>query len=123
MIRRDNLYKKKLGNYGEEIASKYLEKLKYKIIIRNFNTYQGEIDIIAKDEEEYVFIEVKTRTSRKYGRPIDSINKQKISHIVKASKYFIYRNSLDSKKIRFDVIEVYVDKSKTNINHFKNILF
>ena len=54
------MIKKKLGNLGEEIATKYLEKHNFKIIKRNFYCRQGEIDIIAKDKEEIVFIEVKT---------------------------------------------------------------
>lgn len=58
--------KKKFGNIGEEISSKYLEQIGYKIIEKNFSCRQGEIDIIAKDRNEYVFIEVKTRSNLFY---------------------------------------------------------
>ena len=74
--------KKELGTVGEDIAAKYLIEQNYKIITRNFMCRQGEIDIIARDtlKKEIVFIEVKTRTSQKYGSPSEAVdeNKQKI---------------------------------------------
>jgi len=68
-------YNYNLGKLGEKIAEKYLIKNKYTIIEKNFYSKQGEIDIIAeeKDTREIVFIEVKTRTNSKYGRPKDAV--------------------------------------------------
>lgn len=86
-------------------------------------TNAGEIDIIAKKDNEYVFIEVKTRTSIKYGKPVDAINECKKKHIVKASKIFIYINNLQNECIRFDVIEVYINEKSFLINHIKNVFF
>ena len=82
---------------------------------------QGEIDIIAKDKEEYVFIEVKSRSSGTYGKPVDAVNAEKIKHILDVSRYFIYKNKIDNKLIRFDIIEVYINKKNYFINHIKNI--
>ena len=65
--------------------------LGYKIIERNFYANQGEIDIIAKDKKEIVFIEVKTRTSFKYGYPIDGVNSYKRHHLFKACNYYLYK--------------------------------
>ena len=56
-----------LGRIGENIIADYITKLGYKVVERNFACNQGEIDIIAKDKEELVFIEVKTRTDISYG--------------------------------------------------------
>ena len=109
-----------LGKTGEEIGTKYLIKNGYKIIIRNFRCRQGEIDIIAQDKNEIVFIEVKTRKNTNYGYPIDAVDKRKQKHILNASKYYIYINKLEKKNIRFDVIEIY-KKDKFYINHIKNI--
>ena len=68
------MYKKKiLGNLGEDIACKFILNKGYEIVERNFYCRQGEIDIIAKDNEFLVFIEVKTRKNENYGRPIDAI--------------------------------------------------
>ena len=109
-----------LGKTGEEIGTKYLIKNGYRIIIRNFRCRQGEIDIIAQDKNEIVFIEVKTRKNTNYGYPIDAVDKRKQKHILNASKYYIYINKLEKKNIRFDVIEIY-KKDKFYINHIKNI--
>ena len=111
-----------LGNNGEKIASEYLEKNHYEIIKRNFRCKQGEIDIIAYDNKnrEYVFVEVKTRTNFKYGKPVDSVNKMKQKHIVSATKYYIYLHNLENKYIRFDIIEIY-KKDQYIINHIKNV--
>ena len=68
------LHNKEVGKCGEEIATQYLENLGYSIICRNFITNTAEIDIIAIDKDEYVFIEVKTRGSKRYGDGIEAIN-------------------------------------------------
>lgn len=114
--------KKELGNLGEQIATEYLEKNKYKIIKRNFYCKQGEIDIIAKDKNEIVFIEVKTRTSNNFGKPSESVNVIKQRHMYQTAKYFLYKTNLLEKQIRFDVIEVLVANGKFNINHIKQIM-
>ena len=119
-----NLYKHNLGKMGEKEATFYLERNNYYILITNFNTYYGEIDIIAKDlrNDEYVFFEVKTRTTKDFGRPSDAVDSYKIGRIIKSSKYYIFINDLWNKKIRYDVIEVYVRGKGIMINHIKNII-
>ncbi len=110
-----------LGKEGEEYATKYLQNKGYKIIQRNFECKQGEIDIIAKEKEEYVFIEVKTRQNFHYGRPAEAVTQEKQKHIWKATKYYIYLHHLENKYIRFDVIEIYKNKNKFYLNHIKQI--
>ena len=121
---RNSYYNVELGKNGEQMSCLYLLINNYYILNRNFNTYHGEIDIIARDmnKEEYVFIEVKSRTTNNYGRPSDAINDIKIERIIKSSKYYIYLNNLWNKKIRYDVIEVYIKGKEYYINHIKNIL-
>ncbi len=114
---------RKIGIFGEDRIVEYLEYLGYAILKRNFITYRGEIDIIAKDKDEYVFVEVKTRTSKTYGIPREAINKKKENRIIKSSEYFIYKYGLDNKNIRFDVLEVYLYRNKCFINHIKNVFF
>lgn len=108
---------------GEERATNFLKNNGYLILARNFRTNFGEIDIIARKDEEYIFVEVKTRTSKKYGRPVDSINQIKRKHIVQASKYYIYINNLQNKCVRYDIIEVYINEKNHFINHIKNVFF
>jgi len=110
------------GKEGEDIATEFLSKKGYKILERNFNTKQGEIDIIAKEKEEYVFIEVKTRRNKEYGEPIDAIDKNKIKHLKKTISYYLYINKLENKFIRIDVIEIKYIKNKIYINHIKQAI-
>lgn len=110
-----------VGKEGEDEAIKYLEAKGYKIIERNFECKQGEIDIIVKDKQEYVFIEVKTRQNRHYGMPCEAVNRQKQKHIWNATKYYLYLHKLENKPVRFDVIEVYKKKEKFYIHHIKQI--
>ena len=111
-----------LGREGEEIAVRYLLENGYKIIERNFFCYSGEIDIISKDKNEYVFIEVKTRTSKAYGEPIEAVHSIKQKHIWKAAEYYVYKNKLEKAFIRLDVIEVYKKHKKFYIRHIKKAI-
>ena len=110
------------GKIGEDIASKYLSSINYKILERNFECKRGEIDIIAIDNEELVFIEVKTRSSAIYGRPSEAVDDVKKKHIYKAAEYYVYIRNLENEKIRFDVIEVYKKNNKYIINHIKKAI-
>lgn len=117
-----NFYKKLLGKVGEKCAVKYLKKNKYKILEQNYATHFGEIDIIAKDNDCYVFIEVKTRTSDKFGEPMEAVTDFKQRHIIRSAQSYLMTNKIDENqiKIRFDVIEVKSENGKNEINHLKN---
>ncbi len=116
--------KHEIGKIGENLAAKYLENNDYKILERNFEAKQGEIDIIALDMEkkELVFIEVKTRTNLKYGKPVEAVDKTKQKHLIKTIKYYIYKRHLENEYIRVDVIEIYLHNNKYKINHIKQII-
>ena len=116
------LNKKTIGDIGEDVACKYLKKLKYKIIERNFRTRTGEIDIIAKEKNTIVFVEVKTRSNNNYGLPIESVNIKKQKHLASAIKYYLHINHIQNISIRFDVVEIYIVNNKYIINHIKNCI-
>ena len=121
---KDKKYNKKIGSFGEMLVITYLENMNYEILDKNYKTKFGEIDSIAKDKKEYVFIEVKTRTSSKYGMPSEAVDFNKEKHIKKSSQVYVYLNNLENKYIRYDVIEVYfINKNKYYINHLKNNFF
>lgn len=103
------------------MAVKFLENIGYEIIIQNFRCKQGEIDIIAMNKKEIVFIEVKTRSNAKFGRPVEAVDFWKIQHIYKTANYFLHKYSLQNFPVRFDVVEVFYYKNKFYINHIKNI--
>ena len=110
---------KETGKLGEDIAVNYLKQNRYTILDRNFECRQGEIDIIALDKEEIVFIEVKTRTSNKYGAPSEAVNKIKQKHMLQTIKYYLYIRNLSDEFIRIDVIEVYIKNNVYKVNHIK----
>lgn len=110
---------KQTGNIGENLAEEYLKNKGYKILERNFSCKQGEIDIIALDKKEIVFVEVKTRTNTKYGLPVEAVNHIKKKHIYNSAKYYVYINNLYNEFIRFDIIEIYITKNNYKINHIK----
>ena len=114
--------KQEVGKLGEDLATKYLQGSGYTILERNFRCRQGEIDIIAKDEKDLVFIEVKTRTNLSYGNPVEAVTPIKQKHIEKATKYYLYKNKLENEYVRLDVIEVYIYEQKYKINHLKQII-
>lgn len=114
--------KQEIGKLGEDLATKYLQKIGYTVIDRNFRCKQGEIDIIAKCKQEIIFIEVKTRTNLNYGEPVEAVTQIKQKHIEKATKYYIYINNLYDSFIRIDIIEVYIKKEKYRINHIKQVM-
>ena len=97
------------GKKGENLAEQFLRKKGYQIIERNFYTKQGEIDIIAKEQKEYVFVEVKTRRNTKYGEPIESVNNRKIRHLKKAIRFYLYLHALENCNMRLDVIEIKIE--------------
>ena len=114
--------KRKFGIIGEKIAQKYLKDNKYEIIENNYYTRNGEIDIIASKNNYIIFVEVKTRTNEKYGKPSEAVNKIKNIHMKKSAAIFLKENNFSRFTIRFDVIEVYMINGKCKINHIKQII-
>lgn len=107
-----------LGVSGEKRAAKFLKKHKYKIIEKNFRCALGEVDIIAKQGETLVFIEVKTRSSCAFGRPaeaVDEVKQQKLRRL--ALYYQRYKRAYDI-PLRFDVVEVLDDEINLIENAF-----
>lgn len=95
------------GNYGEELATEFLQKEGLEIIRRNYRCPLGEMDIIARDKQVLVFAEVRTRTTGKLGWGEESINRQKRIRLQKIATYFIKENKYkDWPQMRFDCIAV-----------------
>ena len=112
-----------LGRIGENIIADYITKLGYKVVERNFACNQGEIDLIAKDKEELVFIEVKTRTDISYGEASEAVTNTKKRHLINSIKYYIYKQKLENQPIRIDVAEVYINKGKVKVNYIKQAIY
>jgi len=110
-----------LGRWGERQARLYLENKGYTIIGQNFRCSAGEIDIIAKDGEWIVFIEVKTRRSNNYGYPVEAVNSRKRMKYIQTALYYLKKHQLLDKAYRFDIVEVQVGKQGNHVtNHIIN---
>ena len=102
-----NLYKKLLGKRGELLTIKYLKKLKFTILETNYVTPFGEADVIAKKGDNVVFVEVKTRTSTKFGTPGQAVDYKKQERYRQIALYYIKEKDLDDNiVVSFSVSEV-----------------
>jgi putative endonuclease len=109
----------KLGEKGERLAIKFLNKKGYKVIKQNYRTPIGEIDIIAKDGETLVFIEVKTRESIAYGLPFEAVNNIKKRKITKVAMLYLKRFK-EMPPCRFDVVSIYYKNDKPEFELIKD---
>ncbi|MDD4110467.1 MAG: YraN family protein [Clostridia bacterium] len=96
---------KSFGSAGEQLAAKYLEDKSYEILEQNYANKIGEIDIIAKQNDTIVFVEVKTRTSSKFGLPREAVTRHKQYKIRLVALAYLKSKKLMNSKCRFDVIE------------------
>lgn len=97
---------RQLGNLAEDAAAAYLLEQGYTLLARNYTIRGAEVDIIAKDGDFVVFVEVKSRKSAQYAMPRESVTAAKQRRICTAALRYVQENGLFEAAIRFDVIEV-----------------
>lgn len=115
-----------LGRFGEKSAVRFLRKNKYRIVAKNVHVSHNEIDIIARNKEYIVFVEVKTRSvasdmQTAYGTPAAAVTYQKRQRTLQAARGWLKKCKYKNLQPRFDVIEVYVDKESQKILHINQI--
>ena len=117
----DGEKRKKLGKRGEELAIGFLEDRGYCIIERNFRCRLGELDIIAKEDNQIVFIEVKTRMSTTFGLPQESLHYSKKKRLTRLASLYLANHHLQKASCRFDVIAITVKGERVHaIDLIKN---
>jgi putative endonuclease len=107
-----SLFKKLLGQAGEDQAAKFLERRGYRIVERNYRTPNGEIDLIAVHEGSVVFVEVKTRSSDAFGAPELAVTPQKQRRMIKAALGYIKRRQFHQMPCRFDIVAISMSAEK-----------
>lgn len=115
-----------LGATGEEIAVDYLVSQGYVVFDRNWRSKSGEIDIIASEkfnsQDELIFIEVKTRSSRDYGDPIEAITATKYLRMYRLALEWLSENSASREAWRLDVISIVISRAQEiEIDHLKRV--
>lgn len=116
------LLRKLLGDRGERAAVKFLRSLGYRILAKQFRNQFGEIDIIALDGSQIVFVEVKTRTSTEAGSPHDAVDRRKQQKLTKLALAWMKKKRRLNQSARFDVISIVWpdDEREPQIRHFPN---
>ncbi|PIZ71233.1 YraN family protein [Candidatus Peregrinibacteria bacterium CG_4_10_14_0_2_um_filter_43_11] len=109
------------GKRGEEVAREFLKKKEYEILATNFQKQSGEIDIIAKKNGEYVFVEVKTRQGLNYGYPEEAVTPEKINRIIETGLQWLEENDIETENYRIDVIAIETNNGKSKITHLENV--
>lgn len=116
-----------LAREGEEIAAKYLQKLGFKIIDRNFRGRNTELDIVAvqpstgSGQATLVFVEVKTRSSDKFGTPFEQIAYWKLKSLIKAAQFYKLTHKNLPELMRIDAISVQYSYKGPQVEHLQNI--
>ncbi|MDP8236524.1 MAG: YraN family protein [Candidatus Erginobacter occultus] len=95
-----------LGKWGEAAAVRHLEREGWEIVEQNYTCPRGEIDIVARQGERLVFVEVKTKTAAGHLPPRYSVNRRKQGQIIRVARWYLKEKKLSRPRCRFDVVEV-----------------
>ena len=105
---------------GEQLAAVYLKKKGLTIVERNYRCFIGEIDIIARDGETIVFVEVKSRRSSGFGDPASSVDIRKQKKLSKVALAYVGEHNLENRRARFDVISIIMHPNGNEVQHIPN---
>ena len=100
-----------LGRTGERLAAEELVRRGYRIRERNFRCSYGEIDLVAEDEHDLIFVEVKTRRGNAYGLPEDAVTFRKRQKLVQVASYYLDLHACSERSWRIDVVAVQLSQS------------
>ncbi|MCX6715169.1 MAG: YraN family protein [Candidatus Uhrbacteria bacterium] len=113
--------RKQFGNEGEDLAAVYLQKNGYQILDRQWSCVYGEVDLVCKQKEEFVFVEVKSRHDDSYGFPEDAVTATKRRHIAACADQYLIEHHQGDVPWRVDVIAIEFDQTPPNIVHIEAI--
>ncbi len=112
---------RRLGDRGESVAARYLKRRGYRILMRNYVAAGGEIDLVALQGEQLVFVEVKTRRSNEINEPYRQVNRHKQHNLTKAAKAYLGHYRGRPPRARFDVLSiVWPEQGEPQITHLIN---
>lgn len=112
---------REIGNEGEEMAAAYLESKGWLILDRNYFFEKAEVDIVAFDRTQIIFVEVKKRSNTYFGRPEDYVTPRKEKLIKKAAEAWVYERKMETALVRFDVVSIVQKGNEApEITHFED---
>lgn len=111
-----------LGDKGERYAARFLRRQGFRIIARQYRNQFGEIDLIALDGDQVVFIEVKTRKSDRFGQPAEAVDFAKQKQLTRLALAYLKKHGLLDRSARFDIVGIiWPDGQKhPDVQHFRN---
>lgn len=105
------------GDKGEDLAASVLKKKGMKILERQYKTRYGEIDLIARDGSEIVFVEVKARRTSEFGYPEESVTQAKLQKIASVGAQYLAEKKKEHDPFRIDVIAIEFDHDPPKVTH------
>jgi putative endonuclease len=114
---------RRLGQWGQRQAEKYLRRKGYRLLTRNYRIVAGELDLVFTDDDgRVVFTEVKTRADEKFASATSAVNYKKRLRLIKAARSFVRKYKLADRPLRFDVAVVIVPPAgAVKIRHYTNV--
>ena len=117
---KDERYRQRVGRGGEDEAVQHLRKKGFQILERNLHLHRGEIDIVAKDGDTLVFVEVKTKVKDGFGEPEEWVDRRKQIQLGKLAMGYLQEKRLEDQDCRFDVVAVTKEGRETRIYHIED---
>jgi len=111
-----------LGKKGEQEARRFLIAKGYTVLETNWRYEKAEIDLIARDQDELVIVEVKTRSTDAFGDPEEAVTPQKARHLIRAAEAYVDACGWD-KDIRYDIVSILLKKNKIVIRHIVDAFY
>ena len=111
---------KRRGDLGEDAAARYLESRGFRVLERNWRFRQWELDLICRDGDTVVFVEVKTRRAGSMATPADALDRKKRERLVKAASQYLTRHDLWDEPCRFDLAGVVDTGTSMDVEYFEN---
>jgi putative endonuclease len=109
-----------LGKWGEDLALQKVKKLGYRCIVRNYRCPLGEVDLIARDGDTLVFVEIKTRKGRSLGYAKEAVNRRKRRQLSKVALAYMKANGCSEARARFDVVVINLEGKAEEIEVIRN---
>jgi putative endonuclease len=110
-----------LGKYGESVAADFLSRQGYEIVERNWHCRDGEIDLIARENDDWVFVEVKTRSSKSSVDGLEAVDELKLKKLRKSIAQWCSVRQIVTTRLRLDVVSVFVNAGTVRFEHLKQV--
>lgn len=114
---------REVGAVAEKLVASYLTAIKYELLHQNWTCRWGEIDIIAQKNKKLIFVEVKYRSSEKFGNPHQAITKKKLNSLKNSIWRYLYIHDQFQKECRLDVVCVFTRGGKYRLKHYRSVTF